>query len=347
MNEAILITKNLIKINYVQAILIVAGFLIVAKIITFITQRYLAQWADKSRTKIDDIIISKIKPPFSYVMFFVGLKFALRPLALEGALLGKIIDTIVVIAMVYVIAIIADVLIIAWGEKFAKKTNSEMDDALIPLFSKGAKIAVFAIGIILILGKWNVDITPLIASLGVAGLALGFAVKDSLANIFGGISLILDRAIKVGDKIKLESGDMGIVHDIGLRSTKIRTFTNELISVPNGQLSNSRVQNFAQPAPPGRVDVDFGVEYGSDVDKVKKEILEVVLSLEDTMSDPAPEVLFLEMGDFALKFSARFWVDSQEKVWAKKLEATDKIYKSLNKAKIGIPFPTQTVYLKK
>ncbi len=334
---------------YAQAIVIVLAFLLAAKILTFFVQRFFMKWAERSETQIDDLILEKIKPPFSYIMFFVGIKLAMKPLGLDGNIFDKSIDTVVIIAAIYIAAAIADILIMAWGARLAQKTESELDDALIPLFSKGVRVVIFMIGLIWILGKWGIDVTPLVASLGVAGLALSFAVKDSLANIFGGISLILDQAMKVGDKVKLESGEVGIIHDIGLRSTRLRTFSNEIIIIPNGKFSNSRIQNYVQPTPLGRVTVDFGVEYGSDTDKVREEILNLITSFEEIMvdEDHAPAVLFLEMGDSALKFSARFWVNDQSNVYAKKLEAMDKIYKTLNEKGFNIPFPTQTVYVRR
>jgi small-conductance mechanosensitive channel len=172
-------------------------------------------------------------------------------------------------------------------------------------------------------------------------------LQDSLKNVFGGITLILDKTFRVGDKIKLESGEVGEIEDIGLRSTKLRTYDNELIYVPNGQLANARVQNYTRPTEMVRVSVVFGVEYGSDVKKVQKTVLGVIKKIKDILDKPEPTVQFLEMGDFSLNFAARFWVPRWDKSFGKKLEATEKIYDALNKAKIGIAFPTQTIYLKK
>jgi len=171
-------------------------------------------------------------------------------------------------------------------------------------------------------------------------------LQDSLKNIFGGVTLLLDKTYHFGDKIRLESGEVGTIHDIGLRSTKIITFDSEVIYVPNGYLANSRVLNYSRPDPKVRAHVFFGVEYGTEIKKVEKVVLGVLTKMHDVMEDPAPTVQFLEMGDFALKFQANLWVDRWDKSWNKKLEATEKIYDALRKAKIGIPFPTQTVYLK-
>ncbi|MFH1682821.1 MAG: mechanosensitive ion channel family protein, partial [Candidatus Woesearchaeota archaeon] len=156
-----------------------------------------------------------------------------------------------------------------------------------------------------------------------------------------------DENFEVGDKVKLESGDLGEILDIGLRSTKIRTYDNEVIYVPNGYLANSRILNYTRPTAKIRVGVEFGVVYGSDVKKVQKVVMDVIKGMEEVLDDPAPAVQFLQMADFALNFKAYFWVPDWKNSYSKKLEATEKIYNALNKAKISIPFPTSTVYLKK
>ena len=179
------------------------------------------------------------------------------------------------------------------------------------------------------------------------GLVLGLALQDSLKNIFGGISMILDRNFNIGDKVKLESGELGEILDIGLRSTKLQTYDQEVIFIPNGQLANMRIQNYVRPTRKVRVVVNFGVEYGSDVDKVKKVVNAALKSMKDVSDIPYMDAVFTEMGEFAMLFQARFFVDDYKISYDKKIEATQKIYEALNKAKIGIPFPTRTVYMKK
>ncbi len=337
----------LIENKYVQAVLIILAFLVIGKIITFIAGRFLKKIAKKTKTKLDDLIIERIKPPFSYVMLFVGLKFALRPLGFEQAWFGHLVDSIVIIAVMHIVATLVDILLEVWATEFAAKTESQLDDTLMPLVRKFIKAIVWIIAGIWILKEWGVDIGPFLASLGIAGFVIGFALQDSLKSIFAGLSLVLDKAYKVGDRIKVD-GEIGEVIDIGIRSTKIKTFSNELITIPNSKLADSNIQNFVKPDLSARAVVDFGVEYGSDVEKVKEVILGVINEMEDViLDDPEPAVVFYEMGDSALKFQAKFWVPDYTTVYNKQLEAIEKIYNALNKAGIGIPFPTTTVYLKK
>ncbi len=329
------------------ALAILVGFILLAKVLTYVMQVYVVKWAKNTATQVDDLIVEKIKPPFTYVIWLLGLRAALYPLHLQGDSFDKAIKSIILLVIIWVVVAIADIVMAAILEKIVAKTETEVDDALAPLITKTIKVAIWAVGIIWLLGIWQIDVRPILGGLGIAGLAIGFAVKDSLSNIFGGIALILDKTIKVGDKVKLENGQTGFIADMGLRSTKLKTFNNEVITIPNGQLANSKIQNYGQPDPSLKVVIDFGVSYESDVDLVRKVVNQTIKSMEDIMDDPPVEVLFLSMEDFYLKFSARFWVADYNMAWDKQLEATDKIFKALKEAKIEIPYPTQTIKLEK
>lgn len=334
------------KNPYVLSLLIFLASLIFAKIVLFAFNKYLEKFAHKTQSNIDDLIFTKTKIPLFWLIVVYGFGLALLNLGIDGMII-RIINSLMACGFLLILMRILEVILEHWGESFAKKTTTNIDEVLLPIFKKSAKVVFVIIAILWILAIWGVDITPYLAGAGLAGLVLGLAVQDSLKNVFGGISLLLDKTIQVNDKIKLESGETGIVKDIGLRSTKIVTFDNRMLHVPNGYLANSRVQNYLQPDPKERVSIDFGVEYGTDPEKVRKVVFGVIDKMKDILDDPKSSVDFLEMADFALKFRVYFWVPDWNIAYNKKIEATDKIYQALNKAKIKIPFPTQTVYLKK
>jgi MscS family membrane protein len=234
-----------------------------------------------------------------------------------------------------------------WLEKnWLERTASTLDKGLLPLLRKAVQASVAIIGVLIILGKWEVQIGPLLGALGIGGLAIALALNSSLSNIFSGVQLILDRSVNVGDKVQLESGEVGVVLDIGLRTTLMQTYDNEVISLPNSQLANARIKNYTKPDATIRVGVNFAVAYGSDVSEVKGVVLDAISQLDDILQEPGPQVLFLNMGDFSLDMCGRVWVDNYGKQFAKKLEMTELIYNTLKKSGIEIPFPTRTVYMK-
>ena len=336
------ITQNP-TINIVLFILIL---LIASRILVWILKTIIGALVSKTKTNVDDLILARSKNFLVLLFFFIGIKQFILPL-ITTEFLTKLNDSIIYALGTLVIIVVIDVIIDNWGKEWAKKTESTADDALLNLFHKFAKVIIGIIGLIIILGEWGVQITPLLASLGVAGLVLGLALKDTLANIFGGIAIILDKNFSLDDTIKLQSGEMGKIIDIGLRSTKIRTFDNELLIIPNNNMANAIIQNYAKPQLKAREVIDFGVAYGSDTYKVRKVVLQAVKKIPKVLKDPEPSVKFMNMGDFALQFKAYFWVQTYKERFDAKIKAVDVIYKALNKAKIDIPFPTSTVYVKK
>lgn len=337
---------DLVKNKVLAAIVLIIILFLISKVLAFIIKNIVHGITNKTKTKLDDLILGKTQKWVVALLFFIGLRAFVLPI-LVSDMLNKINNAIIILIITFIVAIISDVLIDFWGKAWAKKTKSTIDDALVPLFHKFSRIIIFVIGFIVILGEFDINVGPFLASLGIAGIVLGLALQDTLSNIFGGISIILDKSFQVGDTIKLSSGEFGTIKDIGLRSTKLKTFENELLLIPNKQMANSVIQNFAKPELSVRVNVPFSVAYGSKIDKVEKVILGSIKKIKNALKDPAPEVLFLEMADFSLNFEARFWVGDYRERFKAKIKANKLIYEDLNKAKIDIPFPTRTVYVKK
>lgn len=344
------IISQILSNKYIHSLLILSISLIISRLAVYISQKIILKLTEKTKTKIDDFIVEKTTKPFSFILILIGIKLAVMPLELSGSTARTIdlgIWTVVIILITYLVMFVFDVLIDEWGRKWASKTKSRMDDELVTLFHRFSKILTFILGLMFILDLWGIQLMPLVASLGIAGIAIAFALQNTLGNIFGGISIILDKSVKSGDVIRLDKGTYGTVIDVGLRSTKIRTWNNEVIVIPNGKLADSRIQNYVLPEPSARIEVPFGVEYGSKVDKVKKVVLNELKKLKNVMKDPAPKIMFLKMDDFSLNFKAYFWVPSYKERFATKEKANCLIYDALNKSKIGIPFPTRTLYMKK
>lgn len=348
--SAIHLIENPILNSILLAALIFLGSFIFAWIAHFILEKIVYRLTKKTKTKVDDLIVEKTKKPFYYIILFYGFRLALYPLTISPLfenILVKIIYSLIIITIFYIISKSLNIIIEEWGKSVCKRTKSNLDDQLLSLFHKIINITIIIIAILVILSQWGIKITPILASLGIAGIALGLALQNTLGNVFGGVQMILDENMDIGDQVKIGSDISGTVDEIGIRSTKIVTFDNELLIVPNGQLANMTIQNISKPAPHVRVVINFGVEYGSDPKRVKKVIEEALDKTKFVLKKPAHDVIFTEMGDFALKFQARFWIESYKTRIEAKVEANNLIYEALKKNNIGIPFPTQTIHLKK
>ncbi|GEM_PF-137694 len=337
----------IIRNKWLFSLFILVSFYILSRLIVLFFEKVLRRFARRSETTVDDELISVSKKPIKWIIIFLGLKLALLPLKLSATValfLNNLTTALIIAGVTYIIYKSLGILIQFWGRRVADKVDSRIDDDLVPLFVKITNIFIIIMGALLILSKFGVEIGPLVASLGIAGFAVGFAVKDSLSNIIGGIILILDKSLAVGDKVTIDD-DTGVIKEVGLRNTKLQTYDNEIIVIPNGDLMNKKFKNYVLPDPTIRVVVDFGVAYGSNVDQVEEIVLKVIDSIDEVVDDPEPAVVFYEMGDFALKFQAKFWIPLYENQYVKKMEATKKIYNALVENNIDIPFPTQTVHL--
>lgn len=334
--------------RYVYSLVLIASFYIISQLAVFISQKIILRITSRTKTNIDDLIVRKTNRPISIILLLIGFRLALLPIGIKQNILDAlehIISSAIIVLVTYILIVVFDIIIDGWARKVAERTRSALDNDIVVIFHRFSRIFISIVGLLFILPVWGIQIGPLLTSLGIAGVAVAFALQNTLGNIFGGVSLILDKSIKVGDKIKLDNETMGEIIDVGLRSTKIKTWDGELITIPNGKLADSRILNFVQPSPSVRAAVEFGIEYGSDIAKAREVVLDTLSNIQGVLKDPAPKVIMMEMADFALKFRAFFWVEKFDAKFDTKAVAIEAIYNSLVKAGIGIPFPTRTVYM--
>jgi small-conductance mechanosensitive channel len=197
---------------------------------------------------------------------------------------------------------------------------------------------------LLILHAWHVDITPLLASAGIAGVIAGLASQSVLSNVFSGLHLLIDRPFKPGDYVILSSGERGEVVEIGLRSTNVLTRDDLLVSVPNAVLANSKIINESAPQTRSRVRIKVGIAYGSDIDQVEEILLHVAEREKDVESEPTPRVRFRSFGDSSLEFELLCWIVRPADRGLVTHHLNRAVYKEFNKAGIVIPVPQRDVY---
>jgi small-conductance mechanosensitive channel len=213
-----------------------------------------------------------------------------------------------------------------------------------------AELAVFLLGLVLILGALDVKITPILTALGVGGLAVALALQDTLSNLFSGFYVAVAGQIRLGDYIRLNTGEEGYVTDIGWRSTSVRALANNLIVIPNSKLAQAIVTNFHLPEKRMGASLQVGVDYGSDPDHVERVLLDVARSgvgeIPGLLADPPASVAFEPgFGDSALGFTLNFQVAEFAHQYRVRHELRKRILRRFREEGIGLPFPTRTVYL--
>ncbi|MDN5327845.1 MAG: MscS family rane protein [Candidatus Woesearchaeota archaeon] len=341
-----------ISLNAFFAIILFVVLVTIAFFLNKILKKILLDYAKKTKSKFDDVFVEKFQSKIFYLFIFITFRILSVHFNLLPDLFVRLIDSLILIISLVIVARIVSIFIDLWAHSIAKKVAggnhkiNYVSQSFAPILQKINTVIFFTIILTSLLYLWGVNVTPILGGLGIAGLAISLAAKDLLSNVIGGISLAADMSFKVGDRVTLpEHNISGVVYDIGLRTTRIKTWDNQIIMVPNGLLANSIILNDNQPNLSARVVVPFSVEYGSDPDKVKKVVLSAVKKIPNVLDDPEPSVVFVSMGDFSLNFEAKYWVHDVSMKYDAKLEGVQRIYEALNKAGIGIPFPTHTVYL--
>jgi len=342
--------NNYLPNAFLRAAVILLVVFAVIWLIMFIIRRVFVQLTKKTETDLDDRIIENSSKPITMIALFVGLRVAFLELPIPAGLMDvfvNIINSLLIVTVSWLAFVVLDILLVAGWMKVTKKTKSTVDDSLFNLVHGLMKAIWVVFTFLYVLNLWGVEIGPFLAGLGIGGLAIAFALQESLANIFGGVSIILDKTIKVGDLVYLDDGTQGKILHIGLRGTRIRTFDDDAVVVPNGKLANSVIKNVALLGVKTRVVIPFGVAYGSDIDKVKKLIIGEMKKLKYLKKGEVPVVRFLEMADSSLNFKAYAFIDSFDNKAASVDEANTRIYNALNKAGIEIPYPHLDVSVKK
>jgi len=344
-----MIKTNLVII--IKAVFVFAVFFIVAKLVYYFIARIAMAWARKTKTELDDILLSKMKAPVFYLIILAGITAAFNILPFLTSfkpLLSKIIASIILVISCYLAALFLNLLIKAWLSRAKEVVGKTRQMDLVAVSRKILNLIIFVLLIIFILSLWGIKVTALVASLGIAGIVIGLALQTTLSNVFGGITLIADRSFKIGDFIQLETGEAGEIIDVGLRSTRIKSFDegNEII-IPNNLLMNSKIINYGRPQVNLKRRIKIGVAYGSDIEKVKKVLLDCAASIEEVLKKPPPEVYFMEMADFSLNFLVVFWISNYKYRFIAQDKFISLAYKKLQENGIQIPFPTRTVYIER
>ncbi len=334
--------------SYLVAMFILVLSFVAAQIVNFLFNKVFVVFTKKTKTNADDEMMKILNMPIFYSVVLLGTYQSfiyIAALAKYEADFAKILKTVAAIIWIYTIARLVRIIIDEFGFKFAAQTKSTLDDELMPLFKKLSSIIIFFAGIMFIFSIWDIDITPLLASAGIAGFVIAFAAKDTLSHLFGGISMYFDRPFKVNDRIQLDSGEIGDVLEIGIRSTRVKTFDETVVVIPNSIIANSKIINYNQPESKIKAKIHINVSYGSDIKKVRETLLDIANKIEGVEKNPAPSVYFLSLGDYALEFLIILWVDSPGHQFAAKTKINEEVYNKFSEEGILIPFPTQSIYL--
>ena len=332
---------------YLQALVIALSFIVVAKIVDFVIGRIIIRIAKRSTTVFDDELVSLFHRPVFISVILIGLTLATKRLDLPESVEFITLGILKTIAIFVWLGLLQDLLRLLVTVITRSSTTQLTWRRMLPLIDNITKVALIAMAIYFLFLAWKIDVTAWLASAGIVGLALSFAAKDTLSNLFAGVSILADAPYKVGNFIILESGERGMVTHIGFRSTRILTRDDVEITIPNGIIGNGKIINEAGgSSEKHRIRTGVGVAYGSDLDQVISVLQQVAAENEDVCSDPEPRVRFRTFGDSSLNFELLGWIEQPADRGRVIHELNCSIYRAFAAAAIKIPFPQRDLYVK-
>lgn len=327
-------------------------FMILRKIFTKYILKILVKITEKTKTNIDTKILEAFQEPIRALFVVAGVYFAILFIGggfsynlLKSVFLKHLLNSSVAI-------------LIIWGcynlttehsllyEELSNRFNIKLDKIVFPFLSKILRVTIIVLGVSIVLDEWGYNVSGFVAGLGIGGVAFAFAAKDALANIFGGLIIILDKPFSIGDYIKTSNVE-GIVEDINFRSTKIRAIDKGLVTEPNSTLSNSTIVNWTK-RDTRRIAFNIGVTYETSKEQLQNCIKEIkdMLSKDENILDDSIIVNFDKFGASSLDISIYCFTNTAE--WAKYLQIKEdinfKIMDILEKEKVCIAFPSSSVY---
>lgn len=335
---------------WVKGILIFLFFILIAKLLTWVFLPIIRRLAARTASHVDDQIIMMLKAPLFWTVTLVGLLVATTVSSLgdqtNSILLSTVTSVLVFLWMLFAIRL---------SKILLQVTSSRANDHAVirpqtlPLFTNLFAITFFIFAVYFIFQAWHIDMTAWLASAGIIGIAVGFAAKDTLANLFSGVFIMADTPYKIGDYIVLDDGTglRGKVTSIGIRSTRLLTRDDVEVTIPNAIMGNLKVVNESGgPYPKYRIRVSVGVAYGVDIDEVKRILLTIAEENDSVCHDPEPRVRFRTFGASSLDFELLCWVDNPELRGRVIDSLNSSIYKTFLEEGIEIPYSKQDLYIK-
>ena len=307
----------------------------------------LRKWDQRVVTRIGEIIIKSVRVPSLYWCIAVGLYMGIvvSEMAEKYAdYLDKAIHVVVILSFTAAVANLAGRIF----RNYVQKSD-------LPLPTTGLaygilKGTIYVIGILIMLGVLGISVAPLITALGVGGLAVALALQDTLANLFAGIHILVEKSIRVGDYIRLESGHEGRVEDITWRTTRIKMMPNNMVVIPNKNLSQSVVTNYSLPGKMMTLIMPVNVDYDSDPEMIEKILLEEIEKakgdIAGLLTDSEPLVRLVGFGENSLDFTLSCRIQDYPYLQPVQHELRKRILRRFREEGVEIPFPQRTVYVR-
>ncbi|MDL2304458.1 mechanosensitive ion channel family protein [Bacteroides sp. OttesenSCG-928-D19] len=338
--------------NWAISLLIVLGTIVITRIVSFVNKRVIKPYTLKTKNKLDDVVYDSIESPILFAIMLVGIWIALHRLTYADNFV-KIVDTsyriLIVLNITWLFARLCNSLIEVYFVNSGDGSNrsQKFSGRMLPVVKRTLLAIVWLVGIVTALSNIGVDISALLGTLGIGGIAFALAAQDTIKNIFGAFTILTDRPFIIGDTVKIDSYE-GTIIDIGMRSTKMRNYDKRLITFPNYKIADSFIVNISAE-PMRRVVMKIGLTYDTTPEDMKK-AMDILRTMATRVKYVSPKDLvanFTEFADSALVITFIYYIEKKGNVAGVTSNVNMEILTEFNKEGLNFAFPTQTVYIEK
>ena len=334
--------------NWGISILIILGAIIIVKLLSLLGKKVIKPFVTGTDNHLDDVIFYSLEAPVKFAIILLGIWIAIHRLVYPDSFV-KVVDNAYSILIVLDITwffgrLFSSLLQVYWGKQSNGQANKMM-----PIIKRTILVIVWLIGIVMALSNVGVNISALLGTLGIGGIAFALAAQDTVKNVFGAFTILTDKPFSIGDTIRVDSYE-GTVVDVGVRSTKIMNYDKRIITFPNYKITDTSIVNISSE-PMRRVVLNLGLTYDTTSEKMK-EALELLKSIpkrvENVSSNPSDIVaVFTEYSDSALVIMYIYFIEKQGDILGVTSNMNMEILAAFNKAGLYLAFPTRTVYIQK
>ena len=337
-------------LEWLIALAYIIGSFVSVKLLYWIISNVIKKLTQKTKTDLDDLLLETLEKPVVYSILLLGYWIAIHSLKFSNQKVLSFLENFALFTAIIILTSITSKVFNAVITKvvlpYIEKTEKGQNNFLLPLIRKTLGSTIWMFGIIIALDNIGFDITAMIAGLGIGGLALALAAQDSVKNIFAGIMIFLDKPFKIQDRIQIEEYD-GVVEEVGLRSTRVRTLDGRVVTIPNSTFTDTSVVNITSQ-PSLKIMLNLGLTYDTDEKEIQKgvNILNQIVADHSDILDKECEAGFKDFGDFSLGILFIYyvkpeahWLDSQNTI-------SKEVLRRFNEAKLDFAFPTQTIFKK-
>ncbi|WP_299084346.1 mechanosensitive ion channel family protein [uncultured Paraglaciecola sp.] len=341
---------NLLSDNrYIHALAVIVLSLVVATAFKFILIAAVKGFNKSADNRFDGGFLTLLQTPIYFSLFIIGCTLAVQILAPAD------------IYSHFTSSILATIAILIWSVFFLRANHMLLlkvalnpnrfhviNNKTLPLFLNLLNIIIIVLAVYFVFTVWGVDMTAWLASAGIVGIAVGFAAKDTLANLFSGVFIMADAPYEIGDYVVLDTGERGEITHIGMRSTRMLTRDDIEVTIPNSVMGNTKIINESGGHhEKSRCSIPIGVAYDANIDQVREVLMQVALSEKELVcAEPEPRVRFRRFGPSALEFELLLWIEKPV-LRGRVIDTINcEIYKQFHQRKIEIPYSKHDLYIK-